>query len=371
MSIATRVCEVLSASDAQDSARWEALVGSARTPDVYYRPAYVRAYERAGQGKGIALVIGAGQARILVPILLRPLHELPFARGEPGLDATTPYGYGGVLLLSGPAPFTKEDAAGVVKTLREWCLSTGVVSCFLRLHPLLDQEHLLGWAKHEENGLVLCYHVPTTAVNLTDWDQHAGRIRSMNATRRRHLNLARRRLRLTWHSNGTAHGEALRAFEGLYRQTMNRHRADSFYFFSGDYFAALAEGLGDRFALALAWLDDEPVGANIFLADGSHAHYHLGAANEVGLKSHASTLLLNAGAAWAVQHGAKLLHLGGGTRGADSLFQYKRSYGGPIFTYSAYGFIVDESRYTALVERRLASLNQPPLRDGYFPAYRA
>ncbi len=366
MPVPAGVREVLSASDRRDCARWEQLVSTAPASDVYYRPAYVRAYERAGQGRGVALVISTGQGLVLVPFLLRPLDALHFAPSEAGQDAATPYGYGGVLPLT-PA---RAGAVPLVESLRQWCLQAGVVSCFLRLHPLLDQERTLGWETHKALGLARCCLMPTTAIPLHHWDTHNARIGGMSETRRRHLNLARRQLRLTWHSNGSAHGQALRVFEELYRQTLDRHRAESSYYFSSDYFAALVEGLGDRLGLALAWLGNQPVGAKIFLAGGTHAHYHLGAANEVGLRLHASTLLMNAGADWAMRRGAHLLHLGGGRAGADSLFHYKCSYGGPSFTYAAYGLIADERRYAALVERRRACTARPPPRDGFFPAYR-
>ena len=78
--------ETLAAGDG----RWDELVDAAPTPDVYFRPGYGRAYESVGEGRLVAVRTDGA----LFPLLLR---ELPF--GEDGLDAITPYGYGGLLPL--------------------------------------------------------------------------------------------------------------------------------------------------------------------------------------------------------------------------------------------------------------------------------
>src|ERR1700745_108023 len=98
----TSVCgaQVLLASDPQDASRWDELVDRAPIADVYYRAGYALALEAAGHGKAIGLILNANRVPILLPLLLRPLSDLPFAPGEPGIDAITPYGYGGLLPLS-------------------------------------------------------------------------------------------------------------------------------------------------------------------------------------------------------------------------------------------------------------------------------
>src|SRR5258708_33361869 len=89
--------DVLSAGDTSDWSDWNELVEQAPISDVYYRPGYVRAYEAAGHGRAMGLILTSSHVRVLVPLLLRPLSDLPFAQGESGFDAATPYGYGGLL----------------------------------------------------------------------------------------------------------------------------------------------------------------------------------------------------------------------------------------------------------------------------------
>jgi serine/alanine adding enzyme len=330
--------------------RWDELVDASPAPDAYYRPGYCAAYEAAGHGRVVAVTT----ERALWPLLLRPL---PF--GEEGLDAATPYGYGG-LLPTGSAMVECTD----LHQLRDWCVANGVVSALVRLHPLLGGPAQLagpaGW-----DGLEIREHGPTTALDPRRLDEETGRLAGMSKGRKADLTVARRELELRW---GTG-PEALETFREIYDGTMGRLGAGEFYLFPPDYYRALAEGLGDRLGLALAFHGDEAVGGALFLGDRRYAHYHLSGTTETGRELKAGTLLVHAGAEWARERGAELLHLGGGTSGADSLFAFKKSFGGETFGYAFATLVADPDRYDALVARRSEEVEPP--RPGFFPAYRA
>jgi hypothetical protein len=348
---------VLRADDAADAAAWEALVDAAPTPDVYYRPGYVRASAQIGGGTGVGLVVEGWGGRALVPLVLRTFEGLPFARGERGGDAITPYGYGGVLPLD-----VRFSVSPAVEALRAWCASAGLASVMLRLHPLLSQS-AWPWA---EAGAEYRRHGPTTAVELSRWNSTARCIATMRKGHRADLGAARKVLEVRWARDAPS----LTAFRALYEQTMERLGASAAYRFPVEYYEQLASGLGDRLAVALAYAGDEPVAGAIFLADIDHAHYHLSATRTEGRVRGATTLLINEGAAWAGARGCKLLHLGGGTAGADALYHFKRGFGGIELEYGFVALVADRAWYDDLVARRSAS-GLPPPRPGFFPAYRA
>ena len=330
-------------------ARWDELVDGSPTPDVYYRPGYCGAYEAAGYGKAVAVATEGA----LFPLLLRPL---PFE--QEGFDAATPYGYGGVA-LRGSDPVKTTD----LRQLRDWCVSNGVVSCLLRLHPLLGGSEQLSVV--DESELEIRDHGPTTAVDPRRIDPDTRRLEGMSKGRKADLTIARRELTLEWSSNE----DALEEFRRVYDGTMGRLGAGEFYVFPLEYYRALAEGLGEKVAVALARRGDEVVGGALFLADRRFAHYHLSGTTGVGRELKAGTLLVHSGAERAAEQGTELLHLGGGTSGADSLFAFKKSFGGETYTYSFATLVADRRRYDALVARR--SEEPEPLRPGFFPAYRA
>ena len=334
-------------SFAPDDERWDRLVDGAPTPDVYFRPGYCRAYETSGEGA--ALAVRAESA--LFPLLRR---GLPF--GEEGFDAVTPFGHGGILPLA-----ANVDLRTDLRQLRDWCVANGVVSCVLRLHPLLGaSEHL-----SEVDGVEVKVHGPTSAVDLARVED--GRLAGMSKGRKADLNVARRELELSWERGP----EALDAFRTAYEETMQRLDAGDRYFFPAEYYGALADGLGEGLGIALARRDGDVVGGSLFLADpvGPFAHYHLSGTTDAGRELKAGTLLVHEGAVWAARRGCQVLHLGGGTGGADSVYAFKRSFGGEERTYTIATVVADESRYEALVARR-AEDPEPPRAD-FFPAYRA
>ena len=335
--------ETLAAGDR----RWDALVDAAPTPDVYFRPGYCRAYEAAGEGRLVSVRTNGA----LFPVLLR---ELPF--GEEGWDAVTPYGYGGHLPLVAEA-----DPVTDLHQLRDWCVSNGVVTALLRLHPLLGGLADLSGT----DGIEVRHHGPTTAIDLSRIED--GRLGGMSKGRKADLSVARRELVVSWESDH----EALGRFRAVYDETMTRLGAAGHYLFPAEYYRALAGGLGDRLGVAAALRDEEVVGGALFLADpvGRFAHYHLSGTTDAGRELKAGTLLVHDGALWAAERGAELLHLGGGTSGADSLYAFKRSFGGDEFGYSFATLVADEQRYDALVARRAEE--PEPLRPDFFPAYRA
>jgi hypothetical protein len=334
-----------------DDRRWDQLVNSSTAADVYFRPGYCGAYEAAGHGRAVAVVT----ERALFPLLLRPL---PF--GEEGYDAATPYGYGGVLPL-GPAGSLGSDPVSEVRQLRDWCVTNGVVSCLLRLHPLLGgPEQLSGM-----DDVGIREHGRTTAVDPRRIDAATGRLDGMSKGRKADLTIARRELELSWEAGD----DALESFRTIYDDTMERLGAGEFYLFPQEYYRSLREGLGERLGVALALHDGETVGGALFLADRRFAHYHLSGTTDAGRELKAGTLLVHAGAEWARAQGCELLHLGGGTSGADSLFAFKKSFGGDTFSYAFATLIADRERYDELVARR--SEESEPLRPDFFPAYRA
>ena len=313
--------------------------------------AFSRAYEAAGHGRAVAVVT----ERALFPLLLRPL---PF--GEEGYDAATPYGYGGVLPL-GPAGSLGSDPASEVRQLRDWCVTNGVVCCLLRLHPLLGGPDQLSGT----DDVGIREHGPTTAVDPRRIDSASGRLEGMSKGRKADLTIARRELELSWEAGD----DALESFRAVYDGAMERLGAGEFYLFPPEYYRVLREGLGERLGVALALHDGAPVGGALFLADRRFAHYHLSGTTDAGRELKAGTLLVHAGAEWARTRGSELLHLGGGTSGADSLFSFKKSFGGDTFAYAFATLVADPERYDALVARR--SEEPEPPRPEFFPAYRA
>lgn len=371
MSISAQVDhQVLSATARNDYKQWDELVSMSPTPDIYFRPGYALAYADES-ASAIALLLHVSNRRFLVPLLLRRLSTLPYAAMAPDYDALTPYGYGGVLPLD-PGGISQEHAQDLLRALKEWCGENHVVSCLLRLHPLLQQGDQLAAAALLTPGVELREHGLTTAIDLEAWEGELRAPASLNDDRRRNLRLARRRLSVTIAPCDTPEGlSAVMPFRAVYNETMLRLGASSHYFFREEYFLRLIDALGRRMAVAIARFGDKVAGAALFFADDLFAHYHLSGTTADGRRLKASSLLLVSGAEWARNRGCRALHLGGGLAANDSLSQFKMSFGGSTHSYSFVTVNANPARYSELVQLRNADMSMVPLRDDFFPEYRA
>lgn len=365
----TCTARTLFADDPGDMRFWDSLVDSAAAPDVYYRPGYVRAYQAVGHGTALALLVETRTVRALFPLLLRPLSALPFASDELGFDAASPYGYGGLLLLDSVPAITGNQGRELLDALRDWCRDNQVISAQVRLHPLLNQEDWFAGALVKD--IQLRRAGPTIAFDLCRWNSETASIATMHKGRRSDLSFARRHLRLTWTSDGRVLRDDLQQFRELYERRMTELGAGEYYHFPSVYYQSLEEGLGQRMDVALAWLGDKPAGAAVFMIDRLMAHYHLSATNDLGRTNKATTLIINEAAGHMRARGCNRLHLGGGAHGEDSLFAFKRSFGGNTYQYCYLSLICDPCRYGKLMEKRFAAPSLPPLRTNYFPEYRA
>lgn len=356
--------EMLVAANPADAERWSALVSHSPASDVYYLPAYALATSEIERSEPVAIVAGQDSCRFLAPFLIRNMSAGVNGFRIGWSDASSPYGYGGLLCLSGSQPPNADDIRHFLDDLHSWCSTHNIVCCVLRLHPLMRQAEWFlppeQWPDQWQKHLRVHLRGATTAIDITHWDEAQDRPHGLRKGRRSDLNLARRMLRITWANVTQANvtqttGEdpnavsSLDRFLALYEQTMEDHRAEDFYKFPPSYFSRLAS-LGHHLGIAFAWLDDQLAGASIFLSGRDYAHYHLAAGNELGMKYKAATLLIVEGAKWARARGCKLLHLGGGLGPGDSLEDFKSSFGGESYHYAYLTYIADLERFEQLCQ---------------------
>jgi len=298
-----------------DPAAWDAL-----ELDAYYRRPYVEAAALLDKGR---------------PFLLE--HDgARFAgieRDEPR-DVVTPYGYGG------------PTADGFWDAYEEWARERGVVTTFVRFHPLYGNQR--GAPIHVDEL------APTVAWRLDpDRDLLAG------------LHFKHRN-KVTKAENAGAtvtQHDGLGEFVPLYEDTMRRVNADDFYFFEPAYWERLGELPLVRFD---AGIDGEVVASALCLATPPWLHYHLSGTTDAGRTTGSSTLVLLEAARWAQANGYERFHLGGGLGGKeDSLHHFKARFDPEGLVPAAVGKAIhDEDAY-----RRLSGGEASY--DGFFPAYRA
>jgi serine/alanine adding enzyme len=303
-----------------DSASWDEWTGEL---DAYYRRPYVES----------AALLDGGR-----PFLVE--HEgalfAGIERDEPR-DVVTPYGYGGPVGGEG----------GFWPAYEEWARERGVVSTFVRFHPL--------YANQRQAAIHVERLAPTVAWRLDpERDLLAG-------LHWKHRNKVRKA------ENAGASvtvAEGLGEFVALYEDTMRRVDADDFYFFERAYWETLSR-LGDALVRFDAQIDGLVVASALCLATPPWLHYHLSGTTDMGRSTGSSTLVLLEAARWAQERGLERFHLGGGLGGKqDSLHHFKARFDPDGLVEAAVGKAIhDEGAY-----RRLSGGENGY--DGFFPAYR-
>jgi len=159
----------------------------------------------------------------------------------------------------------------------------------------------------------------------------------------------------------------LAAWTRLYRGLVARHGIRGPAAFSSAAFRRLAQL--DGLVAFGAFLDDDLVGCQLWLAGGGRAHSHLAAVDPAGLAARAAYALYDAGIRHFAATGAATIDLGGGAGlrddPGDGLARFKRGFANRTAPALLCGAILDPARYDALCSGVSGGGE-----SGYFPAYR-
>ncbi|WIM94227.1 GNAT family N-acetyltransferase [Actinoplanes oblitus] len=327
-----------------DTAWAEALVRIRH--DIYHLPDYARLDADLVGGTATAFRYDEADHVLLLPLILRPIPET-------GLhDAVSPYGYPGP--VSDVAPVNSGFWARAARALVALLNTHGVVTAFVRLHPLLPAPQV----SLQQTG-TLVNHGQTVSIDLTGTAEQLWR--DTHRTHRKQISRAKRAEVAVVFDDW----DTFDTWIDTYHATMHRVGARDFYFFSHEHLHRLRDALGPHLHLATAVRRGEVLGGNLFFEYDGMMHTHLQATRD-GEIFYADKLLYHEVRLWGRQRGNRVVHLGGGVGGADdSLFQYKAAFGGGRQDFHTWRLITDPAAY-----ERLAGAPTAESLGGRFPPYR-
>ena len=201
----------------------------------------------------------------------------------------------------------EETAAGFRSAFGEFCRDTGIVSAFLRFHPLLGNARDFRGA-FDDVALIR----KTVAIDLAKdvlYDEFDTKIRNS------YRHAEKRGLSIRFDTEL----ETMDSFVRLYYALMDRKNAVDYYFFPPAYFDELKE-LKGLVELVTAVKDGETVAAVLYLKYGVFLHTHLTASTTEGNSTRAVEAIMVSQALRAKGEGCLWNHLGGGyTSSADEI----------------------------------------------------
>jgi hypothetical protein len=328
--------------------------------DVYHLPsfaAFATAYQDAGEPQ--AFVAADGADRMLVPLIVRPVPAELLTDGEALFDAVSPRGFPGPVVGSvGGAPeppFVDRAVDALVEILQ----AAGIVSVFMRLHPLLEPPlaTLARVGEVLDLGDTVSIDLSLSEEEMWSQTRHMHR-RSINKAHRAGYTV---RMDEAW--------DRLDDFAEAYAQSMARLGATGFWRFSADYFRALHDALGDRMSLCVVEHEGRLAGGAILTEEDGIAEYHAAGTMDAHVAASPSKLIIDFARRWAKSRGDRVLHLAGSTRKGDSLIDFKLGFSPRLHQMHFWRLVAAPAAYARLTERAGSALADASEAD-FFPAYR-
>ncbi|EAR15313.1 hypothetical protein RB2501_13334 [Robiginitalea biformata HTCC2501] len=338
-----------------DRVAWKALLSKASCKDFYFTYEYHEISKTSHQEVILIHYAQENGCGVLMPLLIREIQGTPYR------DATSVYGYAGPLWIG---KFDDIDISRFHRELKAHLRELKVVTVFSRLHPFfLRQVKLLGgFGEIETKGQVV--NIDVSASPQEQW-------RGVSKRFRTYLNKARRTYRIR---RGLTEAD-LEIFMDLYRKSMNRLNATSFYFFEDAYFQGMYQS--ESFETDILIAEDPETGKSVsaamFVSCDEIVQYHLSGTHPDYLELHPVKALIDEMRRRATEKGRRFFNLGGGLGSSeDSLLEFKTRFSKDLRWFRVWKYINDPEVYSELTENRLGRNcpDDPAVCKTFFPCYR-
>lgn len=323
--------------------------------DIYYNIYYGKLYEKTEHGKIETFEVNSEYGKIEHIFIKREIENQ-----KNYYDIVTPYGYGGPIITE--CQDKEKLLAQFKESFTEYCSENNIVSEFIRFHPIFEN------ALDFKGIYDVVYSRHTVGTNLMDYEDPVQA--EFSKSLRREIRKAEK--------NGVTVRTILAptdlsAFKKLYEETMDRNKADAYYYFPNSYYKYIIEFLRKSVLEIQLIYENEIIASEIYFIEGDLMHAHLLGSSQIMLDLNAGALLEATAARWGHDHGYIYIHHGGGRTSAvdDPLYTYKKKYGkNTEFDFYVGKKIWNKEMYDELVAKREGELNHK-IDSDYFPKYRA
>jgi len=342
--------------------KWCEIINSFPDYDVYYLPQYTRAFALHGDGQPLLYYYEGQRLRAANVVLRRDIATDSVFGGyinkDTFFDQTTPYGYGGWIF---DGEVLEDDINGLCREYEAYCCAESIVSEFVRFHPLMGSDNFCAQLYE------IVTHGPLVCMDITSPE-----IIWKNLSKSK-----RNSIRKAINGNVTIHcgmdGQILEKFQELYNHSMEKNKADQYYFFEREFYNSILNDLKDHALVFYAMKDGVVIAGDIVIMAGRRMNSHLGASDFAYNEFQPQTLLTYHEALWGSEHGYKTLLLGGGLGSkVDSIYQFKKRFNkNSHLVFKTGRKVFNKDIYQALCDIRNMSRRHSILDSSFFPQYRA
>ena len=346
-----------------DRLEWRTLVENECNNEPMMRPEYLGLLLHETSETGLCALYAGKGGGIVYPFILRELIALPYCPPElTGYrDVTTPYGYGGPYIYG---EVSDEDIKGFWDALHLWSREHLVVTEFVRFALELGRPRAPYPGRLIVKNKNIARGLDSSLSEIWMDSEHKVR-KNVNRARRNGLTVER-----------DSEGRRMREFLEIYRSTMARRGAKSFYSFDPSLFSRLNCSLKGCYQYFFTLQDGHAISTELILYSKDIAYSFLGGTDESAYHHRPNDLLKFEIIKWALESGLKWYVLGGGYQPNDGIFKYKKSFAphGEVPFYVGER-ILDPIAYDGMMNARRKyeereGYDWEPV-SGHFPSYRA
>lgn len=323
--------------------------------DIYFEKNYGKLYEEIENGITEVFECTTSAGSIKHMFIKR---EIPYLiNGETYFDLTTPYGYGGPLIIEYQNGRKEELINTFKQKFEKYCIENNIVSEFVRFHPIIQN------AKDFKEIYKVEHIRNTVGTNLEEYDDPFQSEFSRSCRKN-----VRKALR-----NGISYKVSekptdVSEFKKFYYSTMDRNKADDYYYFDDSYFENCVKLFKDNLLLVEAIYEEQTVAMGLYFIYNGIIHIHLSGTLSEFLYLSPAYILRYAVTEWGKENGYNLIHHGGGrtNKQDDGLYLFKKQFG----KNTEFKFHIGKKIWNKDIYRELCLKFGIDDSESFFPAYR-
>lgn len=320
--------------------------------DICFHPRYAELYENKEDGKVETFSFKDENGWVQHTYIKRKIPYL--IDGKQYFDITTAYGYGGPVVRK--SSNLKELLNNYFAAFSQYCKSNQIISEFIRFHLF---ENIEVRENYYGKVQVIGPHIARDLKKPLDENIHKSVRTSYRKAEKKGI---------TFSTDTTEKG--LNDFLGVYNSTMDRHDAEDFYYFDKEFFNKLQKELQGQYVYTKALLNGKTISSYLILYGKTYAFGFLGGTLEEFFDYEPATFLEYQTIKWLKEKGVDRYIIGGGYKGEDGLYRYKKKFDKKgVHPFYVGKKIHNQEIYDRLVELRSVE-NNFDTEASFFPLYR-
>jgi hypothetical protein len=278
--------------------------------DIYYSPEYYTIFEKSGYGKALCFVQSLDDQILLYPFLINEINNFKILSYEKYYDIQGAYGYNGFLCNTNDAIFIST----LIENFTDFCNKKNIIAEFTRFNPIIQNESIPGHLEvvFDQENIIL--NLKTKDIEKNEYDY---------STRKNIKKAIRSGLKSIMFTGENISEEYLNYFCDIYYATMDRNNADSFYYFSNDYFKNLISLIPNNSKFYFAIFNDKIVSTELILYGINNAYSFLGGTLKEYFEYRPNDFLKDVIIKDLIKEGKEYYCLGGGS---DGVIRYKKTF---------------------------------------------